>query len=134
MLKIKVPNILIKHKWIALLIIFVFMALSAGTIDYIKRMWGIIPTFFEVIVEQTNDPQMILFPLMFVLLFFTMLDKERELKKSMPSELLKDTIYYTSLYIVLFIIANLLHCIMFIDLTMVFKDSWTYSVGYPIPV
>ena len=45
--EIKQANILIKHKWIALFAFIIFMALSAGMIDYVRHAKGVSPTFLR---------------------------------------------------------------------------------------
>jgi hypothetical protein len=70
-LKIKEANLLIKNKWLVLFVFLIFMALSAEVIEYVRIANGVNPTFFETILVQTNEQQMILFPLLYVLLLFS---------------------------------------------------------------
>lgn len=81
-------NILIKHKWITLFSVLIFMALSAETINYIRYAQGITPGFFETIARQANEPQMVLFPLMYVLLFFSLNDRTEIEIRTPPLKLL----------------------------------------------
>lgn len=125
--KINISNTLFKYKWITVLVFLIFMALSAGTTDYIRTVEGTTPTFFEVISEQTNEPHMVLFPLMFVLLLFTMNTKEDIKNRKAPIKLLEDAFCATSLYMVFFVAANLLYCVLVLDIYAVFYNVWSYT-------
>ena len=123
---IKPNNIIINRKWISLVVFLVFMALSAETIEYVKISERVSPTFFETILVQTNDPQMILFPLMYVFLLFTMYEKIEIGTKKSPIKLFKSAIFSAAFYIIFFITANLLYCVFALNIHFVFNNIWSY--------
>ena len=86
-------NNIFKNKWLALGAFFVFFALSAERIEFIRMLHGTSPTFFETIAEQLNEMQMILFPLMYVFLMFT-IDNNVDMENGkIPYMLLKNAFY-----------------------------------------
>lgn len=125
--KIKSYNNFLKHEWISLFVFLVFMALSAGMADYINKTNQAIPSLFEIISEQANDPQMILFPLMYVLLLFTAYGKTTGVNNRTPGVLLKDALHTTAVYMLFFVAANLLYCLVFQDINYIFNNSWSYA-------
>lgn len=125
--KMKGYNDILRRRWIALLVFLIFMALSAGTVEYIRTTQQATPAFFEVVAVQANDPQMILFPLMYVLLLFTAYGKASGMNNKTPGALLKDALHITSVYMLFFVAANLLYCLIFQDISSIFKNAWSYA-------
>ena len=123
----KYANALFKHKWIIVYVLLLFMAMSASTVSYIKTVNGVNPSFFELILEQTNEPQMILFPLMYLLLLFTMGGKERIEGKNIPSRLLKEAVIEAAVYMLFFIAANLFYGLLTLKSDSIFTNIWSYK-------
>lgn len=126
--KVRINNAIFKHKWLMLFVFLIFMALTASTIDYIRKMENGSPSFFKLIVEQINEPQMMLFPMMYVLLLFAMDDvKTGSINKGMPWKLLKDAILSSAVYMLFFIAANLLYSLIALNTNNVFNNVWSYT-------
>ena len=125
-----IANTLIKTKWLALFACLVIMALPADAIDYIRTTNGVNPTFFETILLQTNDPQMVLFPLMYILLLFTRDENMGIKKERTPFQLLQGAFLSTAIFIGFFVIANLLYCIIFLNISNVFCNTWSFVSEY----
>jgi len=117
-----------KYKWIALLAIIIFMALSNSTISYISIGEGFTPTFFEAILFQMNEKQLVLFPLMYVLLLFT--GETLENTRNSPVKVLCDVFLAGAKYLALFLLANLLYCIMVLDTNYAFANYWSFISGF----
>lgn len=125
---IKAFNTIFKHKWVALFAFLIFMALSAEMIKYVKFVDGASPTFFETLLEQANEPQMILFPLMYVLLLFSFNDVKGEIENKITSiQLLKGSFLASAQFIIFFVTANLLYCLLTLDINSVFNNVWSYK-------
>lgn len=129
-LKIKEVNFIIRNKWFALFVFLIFMALSSEAIDFIRTTNGVNPTFFETLLSQTNETQMILFPLMYVLLLFLPEGNMNIKNEKKPTQLLMEAILSTSLLLLFFIAANLLYCVIFLDTSTLFRNVWSYVSEY----
>jgi hypothetical protein len=124
---IKADNTIFKHKWVALFAFLIFMALSAEMINYVRFVDGASPNFFETILEQANEPQMILFPFMYVLFLFSINEKEEIGNEKTPFQLLKISSLASAQLIIFFVSANLVYCLLVIDTNSIFKNVWSYA-------
>lgn len=120
-------SILFKHKWIMLFVFLIFMALSASTIHYVRTVDRVSPNLFELILEQTNEPEMILFPMMYILLLFSINEKVGKANNSMPFELLKHSVIAAVVYMLVFIAANLLYSLIVLNIDSIFNNTWSYT-------
>lgn len=116
---------ILNQKYTVLIVFIVLMALSAETLYY-NRASGIDATFFEIVLTQTNEAHMILFPLMYIFLLFNT-DNGGGIKTQNKSASINliEAIYNAGTFIALFLIANLTYCIFASDYKLVFFNLWS---------
>lgn len=115
---------IINQKHIIFIVFIVLMALSAETIVY-NRALGINANFFETVLTQTNEEHMILFPLMYIFLLLNTDDSSGVKTENYSAVILKDALYKACIFITLFLLANLVYCILVIDIKHIFINVWS---------
>ena len=70
---------------------------------------------------------MILFPLMYIMLLFSINEKVSIANNSKPISLLKDSVIATAAYMIFFVAANLLYSLIALNIDSAFNSAWSYT-------
>ena len=121
-------NVIIKHKWFFIFAFLIFFGLSAEAVSYSGFLGSEAPTIYEVILLQTNGLHLILFPLMYILLLVTVVSgKEIEEENTTLINYVRVALKTVSIYLGIFLIANILLRLIFGNIEVMLVNKWTYT-------
>lgn len=121
-------NVIIKHKWASIFAFLIFLGLSAEVVSYSGFLGSKAPTIYEVILLQTNGLHLILFPLTYILLLITAANSTEIEKENLTSiKYVLISLKTVSIYLGIFLIANILLRLIVGNIEVMFINKWTYT-------